>query len=415
MKKIVSGIIALACATSMFAVDFAAKVSMEGKVVTGVIDINDKNQTTASKDSTLNFWSLDAVNQYDGKEFLTLTGSGDKSGASVVIGYPYDGKAGMALTVRAASLWFKPIDMLKVTVGNFEDVTLRETMDYWKVPDGMAAKDHATYSWSSYATVSGSGVLLECTPIDGLKVTAGVTAETTKNFASLAFNEKEDETYGAYGLSATYGLAGLTGLPINVAASWRDEGKDAKKLLAIGGEYGNRYGDGIYALLNTRFRFENFSYTKLDAAHGKIYTWNTEAALQGISFDTMVKYQTGAFTVMGRFPVTIRGLVKDVESNGNKATDWGYDSKDDPSWMSYEIKASYSLGAFTPYLDIENDNAVTFTKDDIKETALKMNVQAGVSLNVGACALDVGLKVEVPNTKTSNLNWSVPFTSSVAF
>lgn len=414
MKKIVSGIIALACATSMFAVDFAAKVSMEGKVVTGVIDINDKNQTTASKDSTLNFWNLDAVNQYDGKEFLTLTGSGDKSGATVTIGYPYKGKGDdMSLTVRGASLWFKPIDMLKVTVGNVEDITLRETMDYWKVPDGMAAAGHATYSWSSYATVSGPGVLLECTPIDGLKVTAGLSSGTATDFAAIKFNEKKDETYLAWGASATYGLAGLTGLPINVAASFRDAGKDDVKILAIGGEYGNRYGDGIYALLNTRLRFEDFSYSKTEMVAGKptVYTWKADNLLQGVAFDTMVRYAAGAFNVMARFPVTIR-TVKEVTADGKNVTDYGYK---DPSWMSYEVKASYSLGAFTPYLDIENDNAVIFTKDDIKESALKMNVQAGVSLNVGACALDVGLKVEVPNTKTSNLNWSVPFTTQVAF
>lgn len=412
MKKIVSGIIALACATSMFAVDFAAKVSMEGDVASGVIDINDKDQATATKDGTLNFWNLGAVNQYDGKEFLTLTGNGDKSGATVAIGYPYKGTGDdMGLTVRGASLWFKPIDMVKVTIGNVEDITLRETMDYWKVPDGMAAAGHQTYSWSSYATVSGPGILAEVTPISGLRISAGIAAGTAKNFAELKFNEKEDETYTAWGIAAMYNLQGVINQPINVAVSFRDAGKDGVKIAAIGAEYGNRYGDGFYGMVNARFRLENWSYsyidesTKTPAFIGTKHELTVENALQAVAFDTMFRYAAGSFNVMARFPVTIRTV------QNAKAIENGYK---DPSWMSYEIKASYGIGAFTPYLDIENDNAVTFD-DNFTESVLKMNVQPGVSFNVGACALDLGLKIAVPNAKGTNLNWSIPFTTSVAF
>jgi hypothetical protein len=416
MKKIVSGIIALACATSMFAVDFAARVVMEGTVADGVIDINDKAQNeaqadSATKDSTLNFWNLSKKDQKDA-DALIMSVNGDKAGANFQFWYNYAGDDA-ALKVRTTNLWFKPIDMLKITVGDVSNKFYGETLDYWKSPDGMPAKDHATYSWSGFGTVEGAGILCEVTPISGLTAVAGITAGAGNNFAALAFNEVEDETYAAWGIGAKYDLTSLTGLPLNAGITYRDAGKDGVKIAAIGAEYGNRYGGGFYGMVNARLRFENFAYTKLDTSVGKIYTWNVDSALQGVAFDTMFRYASGAFNVMARFPVTIRGLVKDAESDGKKASDYGYEVVD-PSWMSYEIKATYAIGAFSPYLDIENDNAVTFD-DNFKESFLKMNVQPGVSFNVGTCAIDVGLKVTVPNEKGVNLAWAIPFNASVTF
>lgn len=412
MKKIVSGIIALACATSMFAVDFAARVVMEGTVADGVIDINDKTQATATKDSTFNFWNLSKKDQKDA-DALIMSVNGDKAGANFQFWYNYDGSGSAALNVRNTNLWFKPIDMLKITVGDVSNKFYGETLDYWKSPDGMAAAGHQTYSWSSYGTVEGSGILCEVTPISGLTAVAGIAAGTANNFFAAKFNEAEDETYAAWGAGVKYDFSGLLSLPLNAGITYRDAGKDGVKIAAVGVEYGNRYGSGFYGMVNTRFRLENFEYTYVDptvGAYGTTYTFKAENVLQAVAFDTMFRYAAGAFNVMARFPVTIR-TVKDVVTDGKKLSETDYV---DPSWMSYEIKATYGIGMFSPYLDIENDNAVTFD-DNFKESFLKMNVQPGVAFNIGTCAIDVGLKITIPNKEGVNLAWAIPFNASIAF
>ncbi|MCR4735940.1 MAG: hypothetical protein K5829_13150 [Treponema sp.] len=412
MKKIVLGIAALAMATSMFAVDFAARVYMTGTVADGVIDINDKAQDNPTKDSTLNFWNLSKTDQKDA-DALVMSVNGEKSGAAFQFWYNYDGSGSAALNVRSSSIWFKPIDMLKITVGDVSVGTYKESIDWWKAPVGNSSSDFDSWGgagkFSSYATVEGAGLSIEATPVDGLWLNAGIVNATGENFAKIAFDGKSEDTYASWGFAAKYDFAGLLGLPLSTAVSYRDKGLDNYKVAAIGAEYGNRWGDGFYGFLNTRFYFGKDSIT--DPA-SNVYTMKN-VALTGIAFDNMLKYQAGQFQIMARLPVIIRGIAN-PEVDGVKLYDT-YKSKDcDPSYMCYEIKATYPINAFTVYLDIENDNAVTFN-DDFGKTFLKMSVQPGATFNVGTCALDLGLKITVPNEEKSNLSWSIPFTASVAF
>ncbi|MCR4741648.1 MAG: hypothetical protein K5866_02085 [Treponema sp.] len=416
MKKIVMGIVALACAASMFAVDIAARVVLDGTIADGTIDINGDE----TKESTLNFWKLSKYDQKD-SDALVMSVNGDKSGAQFQMWYKYDGSGSAAPSIRSTSLWFKPIDMLKVTVGDVSVGTYKESIDWWKAPAGEAASAHATYTWSSYATVEGSGISLELTPIDGLWLNAGIAAGADNEFATISFDETENETYKAWGAAAKYDFAGLLGLPLSAAVSYRDAGKDDVKIAAIGAEYGNRWGDGFYGFLNARTRFENFTYTYTDTSTatpayiGTKHTLTQENALQAVMIDNMVKYQAGAFQVMGRFPVTIR-TVKDV---AGLAAANGYV---DPSWMAYEIKASYAFSGFGVYGDVENDHAVTFDENFLP-VFLNMTVKAGVTANFGSVALDSGVQVALPTfakndgklESTSNMTWSVPFNVSIGF
>ncbi|MBR1639442.1 MAG: hypothetical protein IJ688_08660 [Treponema sp.] len=408
MKKIVMGIAALAMAASVFAVDFAARTVMEGSIAGGTIDIDGDKE----KEGTLTFWNLSAKDQKDA-DALVVSVNNDNAGAKFQMWYKYDGTDPMNLGVRGANIWFKPIDMLKVTVGDVSLKTFGETLDYWKSPDGGDAATHQTWSWSGYSSIEGAGIALELTPVDGLWIAGGLVAKTGSDFAAIKFNSKDDETYASWGIDVKYGLAGVAGIPMNIAASYRDAGKDGVKIAAIGAEYGNRYGSGLYALFNARFRFENFSYSAVDSkvgAYGTSYTWKKKNALQAVAFDTMFRYKVEALEILGRFPVTLR-TVQDVTANGKKASD--YDFKN-PSWMSYELKVIYALDGLNVYLDVENDTAVTFDKN-FAETCLDMNVQPGITCNFGGAALDLGLKLDIPNKKGANLGWSVPFNVAIAF
>jgi hypothetical protein len=408
MKKIVGIIAAVAMATSVFAVDFAARTVMEGSIASGTIDVDGDDATKAGK---FNFWNLSKKDQKDA-DALVISASTDKAGANFQFWYNYAGNDA-DLKVRTTKIWFKPIDMLKVTVGDVSLKTFGETLDYWKSPDGGDAATHQTWSWSGYSSVEGSGVALELTPVDGLYIAGGLVAPTGSDFAAINFNSKDDETYASWGIDVKYGLAGVAGIPMNIAASYRDAGKDGVKIAAIGAEYGNRYGSGLYALFNTRFRFENFSYSAVDSkvgAYGTTYKWDKKNALQAVAFDTMFRYKVEALEILGRFPVTLR-TVQDVTANGKKASD--YDFKN-PSWMSYELKVIYALDGFNVYLDVENDTAVTFDKN-FADTCLNMNIQPGITCNFGGAALDLGLKLDIPNKKGANFGWSVPFNVAIAF
>ncbi len=384
MKKIVGIIAAAAMAASVFAVDFNARVYMTGNIANGTIDSNGDDK----KEGAVNFWNLAKQDQKDA-DALVLSANGDKAGAQFQMWYQYTGGDTSALKIRSTSLWFKPIDMLKVTIGDVDVGTYKEMIDWWKVASGEKAADHKTYTWSSYATVSGAGLSAELTPIDGLWITAGVVAAPGNNMASITFNDnKEDETYGAYGVAAKYSFNNLLGIPLSAAISWRDNGKDSTKILAIGADYGNNFAAGLYAMMNVRLRFEKETELSKDVSLG------------GIALDNYFKYSVGALNIQARLPITIRGFGSD---------------KTDLSYMCYEAKVTYAFDSFNVYLDIENDNACIFDKNSAKETFLDMNVQPGVTFNVGSCALDVGLNVDVPNKKVANIGWSIPFTASVAF
>ena len=151
MKKIIAGAVAVACAASMFAVDFAARNYMSGSIAGG------------DKDSAY-IWKLNASDQKDA-DALVLSVAGETAGAAMQFWYKYDGisnnsgtagthdqeswgdpqevfgirgSSNQVLRVRSVSVWFKPIDMLKITVGDVSTKLFGETLHYWKDPAGTA-------------------------------------------------------------------------------------------------------------------------------------------------------------------------------------------------------------------------------------------------------------------------------------
>ncbi len=412
MKKIV-GILgaAVMLASSVFAADMAAKVYMTGNVAGG----------TFNGDATeAYFWNLTKQDQKDA-DALVISTNGDKSGANFQFWYNYDGSGSANLVVRSTNLWFKPIDMVKVIVGDVSESNYKEHIDWWKVAKGEAASAHQTYTWSSYATVEGSGLAVEVTPIDGLTVNAGVAPGAGTNWMDIS---KSGVSYLAYGAGAQYNFSNLLGIPLSAAISWRDAGNDAEKILSIGADYGNDFADGIYAMVNLRVRWDQTKFTVAYGDENNTTTTVTRAlSLDAIALDNYVKYAAGALKIQVRAPITIRGIFGTPDKKYDfMNTTYGLDSATvdkawasaDPCWMSYEVKIAYALGSFTPYLDIENDTAVTFNSDFGKKL-LNTTFQAGVSLNVGSCAIDIGAKLDLSGAEEGKISWSVPFTAGVAF
>ncbi|MCR4743148.1 MAG: hypothetical protein K5866_09820 [Treponema sp.] len=405
MKKIV-GIMgaALMLASSVSAADFAARVYMTGDIAGGNIAVEkDDNGELVNSTSTY-VLKLNETNQKDA-DALIVSANGDKAGASFQMWYTYNGADPMDLGVRSTSLWFKPVDMLKITVGDVSVATYREMLHYWKDPVGGSLSDWNSWGakYSNYATVEGAGINFELVPVAGLTINAGIAPGTGNNFATIT---KTEHSVAAYGLSAQY--SNIAGLPLSAGISWRDAGDKrvinkwgdgandvaytntlSPKVLAIGADYGNNYAAGFYGMLNARLRFEQ-----------KTGDDTTTIQLAGITFDNYLKYSVGALTVAGRFPVTVRLL------------------EDEVSYICWDAKVSYGLSGFTPYFlfgtDLDNDGAWSLSKDFVD--TMNWELQPGVTLNVGTCAIDVAAKVKLnAPIGEKDIGWSVPFTLSVAY
>ena len=435
MKKIVMGAAALLCAASMFAVDFAATIKMAGDIAGGAV-------TEDTADTTY-IWKLNSNDQKDA-DALKLSVSGDQAGASFQFWYKYsNGAAPTAATtadtnedgshkgtyttaittnsmlqVRSTSIWVKPIDQLKITLGDVSCGIFGEKLHYWKDPCGndYASASSWDHGYSSYATVEGAGIAAELTPIDGLTVVAGIAAGCDTNFISFVENVST-VAVKAYGVSAAYNLSSVADLPVTIGVSWRDEGTDAIKILAIGADYGNAFAEGFYGMLNARMFFSQKVGSATVSATGKDYK------MTGIAFDNFFRFKTGAMTIDLRAPIILRGLALQTVSADGVAT--ALNGTNDPSYMYLSAKFSYALDGLTIYVGAgsdydENLDGWVFNKDFGDN--FNLTIHPGVTFNVGACAFDIGARFDIKDAVASTTNakyhpfaWSIPFTATIGF
>ena len=111
MKKIVMGIAAVAMAASMFAADVSGRVKMDTKVFAT------DTKTVISKPASMG-WDEDNT-------FLKFAASTENSGAELWL-QTEDAK------FAQYSIWFKPVDALKVTIGDiFVQDGVRGTFGWW--------------------------------------------------------------------------------------------------------------------------------------------------------------------------------------------------------------------------------------------------------------------------------------------
>lgn len=367
MKKIVAGAVALVCAASMFAADFAARNYMAGSIAGG------------DKDSTY-IWKLNKADQKD-SDALIVSGNSDNAGAQFQLWYNYDGSGKCDLLVRSTKIWFKPVDMLKITVGDLSTKLFGETLHYWKDPAGTAWNQWYN-GYSGYGTVEAAGIEFELRPVDGLLITGGIAPGTDTNFVSI---KDADTTVAAYGAGVSYDLSGAASIPLTVGVEFRDAGTKAEKVLGIGAKYGNRYGSGFYGMVEGRLRMNESDSGKLN----------------GITINNHFRYSAGAFEAQLRAPVTIRL------------------ADDDPSWLAFSAKVSYALDGFTPYFLFGNDinSAGAYKLDDMGDT-FGIELKPGVTFNVGAASFDIAALIDVAPkcvAGTNAVSWSIPFEISLAF
>ncbi len=437
MKKIVMGAAALLCAASMFAVDFAATVKMEGDIAGGAV--SDGTDTTY-------IWKLNSKDQKDA-DALKLSVSGDNAGASFQFWYKYTGgseasatttvttqltdKDGKSLAkkaddgstsitstattsitknsmiqARSTSIWVKPVDWLKITLGDVSCGTYCEKLHWWKAAAGndYASAKSWDHGYSSFASVEGAGIAAELTPVDGLTVVAGIAAGCDTNFLSFV-EGSSTVAVGAYGLSAVYNLSSVAEIPLSIGVSWRDEGTDKVKILAVGFDYGNAFADGFYGMLNARMFFSN-------KVGGNYLTANNAFKMTGIAFDNFFRFKAGAMTIDLRAPFVLRGLA------GSFADGSAINAANDPSYMYLSAKFSYALDGLTIYVGAGSDYDESLKGWVFNSTFgdnFYLTIHPGVTFNVGACAFDIGARFDIQDGAKHPFKWAIPFSATVGF
>ena len=132
MKKIVGILAAAAIATSVFAADVSAATKIKGNLFSYTNeDKDDKGVVTPT--TTALFSEGNDSHDY-AQPNMTFSVSDDKAGATVKLSTDGGDKA-VKLTTQ--TIWFKPVDAFKVTVGNFDVALNKETIKYTNSVTGL--------------------------------------------------------------------------------------------------------------------------------------------------------------------------------------------------------------------------------------------------------------------------------------
>ena len=358
MKKIITGIAALAMLTSVFAVDFTAGFQLKGEAL---------NYNGDSKD--INVFKLAHENTKDDKPFI-FSISTDKVGGTLKFydnssvkfvtwnDKNYDGEvtdesevllnAESVMMANYWNIWFKPLDMLKVDLGNHDTKLNCESITYWM------GKVLGTSDWGIKATFS----------FDALSISAMLNAGNGAYWASKP--NKGDFTLGETALYASYGADFGTISALFVA-------KDTFKNIAIGAGYKNTFGS------ITMFADAAFNYVK--------------DGLNSLAVDADVKYAQDALSA----EAYVKWTAADIEN-----------IKKDTMDIMLQAKVGYNVSGGTVYVKFVDKDVLNFLKTSNLDT-----LELGFDGYMGAMSYNIAAKVS--STWAGKINFSVPFWVRLGF
>ncbi len=403
-----SAVVALAImliSVSAFAADVSASVVMDGNLWgTDGLVIGNQNQ----KDADLIQISISDA-QFGASFRLWAPLLNNITTTTTITGVDYagtlSGTDGGIVQLRKANLWLKPIDMLKISIGNVSAGLFTEQLNWWMVPCAASVAQFAGWSprWNSGAAFDVEGGLsFELTPIEGLFIAAGVAPGYGNSFMfDQDAGAEVDLVVGAntaFGVVAKYKIGNIG----TVGASYRYNG-GATAGDDVTSEWQNiRVGmdltmvPGLYAFLQGVFMLETDPESPPD---------NT---LTGVTIDNYVAYTAGAFSVKAEFPFTIRLLEAETDIYS------GY--------MTFDVKAAYSLGAVSPFVrirqngDKDRGTMMIFFADDVPGYQMfAPAIDLGADMTLGKAAIMVALRVRLAPDEDEDIDWSIPFNVRVSW
>jgi hypothetical protein len=327
------------------------------------------------------------INNQDQKDadMLQFSVSGETTGASFNLWTNLSGDAS-TVHMRKAVLWWKPIAMLKLSIGNVGGYGYTEQLNWWKVPMGGSIAQAVSWEkrYSSASTGEAGGFQLDVDPMPGLTLTAGLYP----GFGNATLIDGEMDANTAYGLQAKYNITGFG----SVLAALRDDGLDESKLIRVGCDINAI--PNLYAFITAIMLMDdhNDAYGAEDA---------DGMMLRGVSIDNYVKYSMDKITIQARFPITLRLT----------------DATGDDSYMLWRVKVSYAMdGGITPYLSAETVDYIPLNFAEVGDT-FSVTIQPGVNVGIDKGSIDLSLKIDVypDGIVEDNMIWSIPFEARISF
>ncbi len=282
--------------------------------------------------------------------------NGDVSGASMSF---YDGQAGGAVSNVNYSIWFKPFDMLKVTIGNFSTNLNQETIDYSNTATGIDSNGIAL-------SLNASGFFADVFFAPGWS--SGNFGWDRTNNAKYWFSVKDDkvtlaETYVRVGYSADFGTISAyynyVGHQDNSANSWETTQWSQDNVMDFGAGYKNTFGS-VEMFVNA---VVGMADNKMGTIRGELFA---KTQIDSLSL--------AAFVVGGYAMDPVMYLAKDKLANATTK---------DAAFVGATAKVTYSLGSVTPYLYVKGNN---FLAD-----SFSLQIKPGITGNVGSMSWDLAI------------------------
>ena len=402
MKKIVGIIAAVAMATSVFAIDVASMLQLDGNLAEfGKKVEKDDNE----KDVVNGYFKAIELNEWDPQgtsDFVwKFSVSGDNAGATIFNFAPgdkhwaitkdptvdFDAKTfewkEKGSTIQNWSLWFKPADFVKITAGYLD-------YDY-------GVKPHFGW-WASVINREDYGFKADFT-FGALNLSAALAGNYEGFWSSGAAGSYwTDKSYeglrklGEFWLAGSYNVDGIGtfGAGVHRGAKVNPHGFAqtqcwGKTPLAINAYYSNQpWGQTGY--------FADFALVFAEKSQFAEYNWNYKAEKgngkdsgYGLTIDRLTgqlyaEIHADALTV---YLVDVLELQLGGDKFGaSKKSGWAHNEKlDNKSFKDgFEIKAQYAIDAFTPYIQIDGYGIMD----------KKLGIKTAVGFNVGAVAIDAG-------------------------
>ncbi len=384
MKKIIA-ITAMVAAAAGIA--FAAEASVTARGSGSLLNFSTK------EGEKVKMFTIDNTNNdhYEWDQAgLKFDFSGEKAGGSFRID-------GHDHWIEAMTAWCKPIDQLKITIGDLNVATNAETID-----------------WSKLYNVDTVGFGLSLAPIDGFTLDLnfgkdGYGSWLEKNQVARILAKA---SYGAdFGtVSAVFGYKGetitegkaattkkyvgtgdtkrylsddevslLTALGETISSetiSATDDVKNKDSELVIGGGFSGNAGPVSF--------FADVAATLAPQADDK---------LSSVGFDAFATFSQDALTAKAYVKAAINPNLKD-------------EAKTD---VAFKVRADYSLGAITPYLVIKSDDVI------VKDGNIGLVVKPGFTTSVDECAIDVAVETTIKSDSDTNFKVAVPVSFKVKF
>jgi hypothetical protein len=215
MKKIVGIIGAALLASSIFAVDFSAGVRLQGSL----FNFND---------GAVKLFEEHCENQFYHKP-ISFAVSGDQAGGQLKLSSVKGGSD--AVTTDAWSIWFKPVDSLKITVGRWSTNLNQEHIGWCNTDSGIETDGYAlslgldSFSWDLFLA-SGNGKFFVSKPKDGDVAVAELYTKFQfgADFGTINAMFNAIDTFKAFRFGAGLNLSGLpVGLWFNFIGTYSGE------------------------------------------------------------------------------------------------------------------------------------------------------------------------------------------------